>query len=92
MCEYDGNTAQCVCDQDARPNGDGFFFGETCTQCFDQFYGRNCQSCPKLSRVGSCDDKPAEFLLFTDPDQCFASCTTSKTCDDGKGGTGMCLT
>ena len=91
VCEYDGNTAQCVCDRDARPNGDGFFFGETCTQCFDQFYGRNCQSCPKLSRVGSCDDKPPQFLLFTNPDQCFASCTTGKTCDDGKTGTGMCL-
>ena len=91
VCTFDGTTAQCVCDQDARPNGDGFFHGPSCTQCFDQFYGRNCMSCPKLSRTSSCDDKPPEFLLFTDPDQCFASCTTGKTCDDTKEGTGICL-
>lgn len=95
VCEYDAgtDTAQCVCDQDARPNGDGFFHGESCAQCFGQhFYGQNCQSCPKLSRTSDCVGTPAEFLLFTDPDQCFASCTTGKTCDSGKEGTGMCLT
>ena len=94
VCKYDGatNKAFCHCDQDARPNGDGFFSGPACSSCWDQFYGMNCQSCPQLAETSDCSSVKDEFLLSVSPKKCFASCPSGKTCDDGKSGSGLCLT
>ena len=93
-CNYDEttNTAVCHCDEDSRVNGAGFFAGPSCSKCWDNFYGINCQSCPQLAPTSDCDSVADEFLLTVNPDTCFASCPSGKTCDDGKSGSGICLT
>lgn len=83
---------KCVCDQDARPGGVGFFAGESCSACWQNFYGLNCQSCPGLKVFGgsACDDSPEWLIPFST--NCFKACTTGAggQCDWGKEGTGVC--
>lgn len=90
-CVYDEDAgeAKCVCDQDARPGGVGFFAGESCSACWQNFYGLNCQSCPGLKVVGgtACNDYPEWLIPFST--NCFNACFDG-TCDWGKEGTGVC--
>ena len=81
---------KCACDQDSRPGGVGFFAGESCSACWQNYYGLNCQTCPGLKVIGSgtaCDAYPEWIIPFSN--NCFNACFDGQ-CDWGKEGTGVC--
>lgn len=92
-CVYDKEegTAECFCNADDRIGGDGFFTGRACEACAPEFYGANCNTCPKLIELGAGGCVNATYLIPPDKTTCHASCGPTKTCDDGKGGSGMCF-
>lgn len=89
-CKYDEelDEAYCECDSDMKPGGIGYFAGGGCELCASEFYGSQCAPCPGLQITSDC--KEDTLILSVDPLTCFGSCNT-KTCDDGKEGSGICF-
>ena len=90
-CKFDGQEAHCVCDADERPGGVGFFAKGpegSCTECWQNFWGVNCQSCPLLQPSSDCDPS-VDMLLPPDMKNCINACSDG-TCEDGKTGRGVC--